>query len=90
MVSQSIEKIKELAQQGEKCPNVTFAQVQKPAPSFTTMALVNGEFKEVSLESYAGMFSQLLPVLPSYFTSSPTTFLDLTSLYRSLLEIFCL
>lgn len=30
------------------------AKIQHPAPSFTATAVVNGDFKEVSLSDYAG------------------------------------
>jgi alkyl hydroperoxide reductase subunit AhpC len=32
------------------------AQVQKPAPNFTAQAVVNGQFKEVSLSDYKGKY----------------------------------
>ncbi|CAL8357082.1 unnamed protein product [Boreogadus saida] len=32
------------------------AQIGKPAPAFTTTAVVNGEFKDVSLSSYQGKY----------------------------------
>ena len=32
------------------------AQVQKPAPDFTAQAVVNGQFKEVSLSDYKGKY----------------------------------
>ena len=32
------------------------AQVQKPAPAFTAQAVVNGQFKEVSLSDYKGKY----------------------------------
>ena len=31
------------------------AQIQQPAPVFKGTAVVNGEFKEISLSDYAGM-----------------------------------
>ena len=31
-------------------------QVQKPAPNFTAQAVVNGQFKEVSLSDYQGKY----------------------------------
>jgi hypothetical protein len=33
------------------------ARVQKPAPYFSTTALVNGEFQQVSLTDYQGIYS---------------------------------
>ena len=32
------------------------AQVQKPAPPFTAQAVVNGQFKEVSLSDFKGQY----------------------------------
>ena len=36
--------------------NLFQAQVQKPAPNFTAQAVVNGQFKEVSLSDYKGKY----------------------------------
>ena len=30
------------------------AKIQHPAPAFSTTAVVNGDFKEISLSDYAG------------------------------------
>lgn len=32
------------------------AQVQKPAPNFTSVGIVNGEFKDISLSDYLGKY----------------------------------
>lgn len=32
-------------------------QLQKPAPAFKGTAVVDGQFKDISLEDYKGMFS---------------------------------
>jgi len=41
--------------------------IQKPAPKWTTQAVVNGEFKEVSLDDYAGKYLVLF-FYPADFT----------------------
>jgi alkyl hydroperoxide reductase subunit AhpC len=46
---------------GTQTPLVQTAQVRKPAPAFTTKALLsNGEFAEVSLSDFAGKYIVLL------------------------------
>jgi alkyl hydroperoxide reductase subunit AhpC len=37
-------------------PSLLAAQVQKPAPTFKAQAVVDGQFKEVSLEDYKGKY----------------------------------
>jgi len=37
-------------------PAAWAAQVQKPAPAFTAQAVVDGQFKEVSLADYKGKY----------------------------------
>jgi len=48
-------------------PQVSQLQIQKPAPCFQGTALVNGEFKGISLEDYKGKYVVLF-FYPSDFT----------------------
>jgi len=45
-----------LAKNLSTSPAVLAAQVQKPAPAFTAQAVVEGQFKEVSLSDYLGKY----------------------------------
>ncbi|KAI9279869.1 thioredoxin-like protein [Sporodiniella umbellata] len=48
--------LKERRAPGRKTENLQFARVQKPAPVFTAPAVVDGEFKDISLSDYLGRY----------------------------------
>lgn len=66
MVSGIVESMKQDSAH-QKHPLITYAQVQKPAPAFTTTALVNGEFKQVSLDNYKGIKGLSLLAIIFYY-----------------------